>query len=211
MIIAAGSDTTTVTLGWAIALIVNQPRVLKKAREEIDKHVGRDRLVEESDLKNLVYLQAIIKETMRLYPAAPIIFPHESTEDCIVGGYKIRKGTRLMVNLGKIHRDPKVWSEPEEFRPERFLTTHKDLDVYGQSYEYFPFSSGRRICVGIALAFQVLQMSLATLIHAFEFETPNGEPIDMTETPGLVNARANPLEVVMSPRLSHKFYEEGGY
>ena len=116
-----------------------------------------------------------------------------------------------MVNLGKIHRDPKTWSEPEEYRPERFLTTHKDLDVYGQSYEYFPFSSGRRICIGVALAFQVLQMSLATLIQAFELETPNGEPIDMTETPGLVNARANPLEVVMSPRLSHKFYEEGGY
>ncbi|KAJ0747754.1 putative cytochrome P450 [Helianthus annuus] len=145
-IYGAATDTTTATLTWALALLVNQPVVLKKAQQELENHVGRDRNVEESNMNNMVYLQAIIKETMRLYPAAPLSAPHESTEDCIVGGYTIPKGTRLLVNIWKIQHDPQIWTAPFEFRPERFLTSNKEIDVKGRHFELIPFGSGRRIC-----------------------------------------------------------------
>ncbi|KAK3038176.1 LOW QUALITY PROTEIN: hypothetical protein RJ639_029630 [Escallonia herrerae] len=85
-----------------------------------------------------------------------------------IAHYKISKGTRLLVNLWKVHRDPHVWSEPNEFRQERFLTSHKELDVRGQHFELIPFGSGRRVCPGISLALQIVQLVLAHLIHGFE-------------------------------------------
>ncbi|KAK3038180.1 hypothetical protein RJ639_029634, partial [Escallonia herrerae] len=178
-LISAGTDTTMVTMTWALALMLNNPHVLEKAQEELDMHVGRERQVEESDMKNLVYLQAIIKETLRIYPAGPLSLPHESMEECVVGGYNIPKGTRLLVNLWKIHHDPKKWPNPSEFRPERFLTTHKDIDLRGQSFELIPFGSGRRVCPGISLGLRILQLTLASLLHGFEFMKPSTEPIDM--------------------------------
>lgn len=110
-----------------------QPQCVQKAQQELDTHVGRERLVNESDVKNLVYLQAIIKETFRMYPALPLALPHETMEDSTVSGYNIPAGTRLLMNLSKIHRYPDMWSDPDEFQPERFLATgNKDCDVRGQ-------------------------------------------------------------------------------
>ncbi|GKB54853.1 cytochrome P450 CYP82D47-like protein [Tanacetum coccineum] len=200
-IFSAATDTTTVTLTWALALLVNNPHVLSKAQQELENHVGKDRIVEESDLKNLVYLQAIIKETMRLYPPAPLSVPHESTEDCIISGYTVPKETRLLVNIWKIHHDPQIWTDPFEFQPERFLTSKKEIDVKGQHFELIPFGSGRRICLGISFALEALQLILATVIHGFEFQNPSKDQIDMTESPGLTSIKATPLELLVAPRL----------
>ncbi|GJS06202.1 cytochrome P450 CYP82D47-like protein [Tanacetum coccineum] len=207
-IFAAASHTTTVTLTWAIALLVNNPLVLKKAQQELEHHVGRDREVEDSDLKNLVYIQAIIKETLRLYPIAPLSAPHESTEDCMVGGYTVPKGTLLLVNIWNIHHDSQIWTDPFKFEPERFLTSKKELDVKGQHFEFFPFGSGRRMCVGISFALEALQYILASIIHAFELQNPSNEPIDMTESPGFTTPKATPLELLVAPRLSPHLYGE---
>ncbi|TYH17695.1 hypothetical protein ES288_A05G211100v1 [Gossypium darwinii] len=130
--ILAGSDTTTVTLVWCLSLMLNNPRILKKAQEELDTHISKDRFVNEIDIGKLVYIQAIIKETFRMYPPAPLSAPRELNESCSIGGYNIPKGTRLIINLHKIQRDPKKWPEQLKFKPERFLTTHKDVDVKGQ-------------------------------------------------------------------------------
>ncbi|KAK6256672.1 hypothetical protein QUC31_000131 [Theobroma cacao] len=200
-LILAASDTTMVTLTWALSLLLNNRNALKKAQEELDIHVGRDKLVEESDIKKLVYLQAIIKETLRLYPAAPLSVPHESMEDCVVSGYHIPAGTRLLINLYKIHRDPHAWSDPCEFQPERFLTTYKDFDVRGQNFELIPFGSGRRMCPGVSLALQVLELTLANLLQGFELGTPLDEPVDMGEAIGITNLKVSPLEVLITPRL----------
>lgn len=201
-----GTDTTTTTLTWAVALLLNNPRVLKKAQAELDMHVGRQRQVEESDIKNLVYIQAITKETLRLYAPAQLLPPRESTEDCIVGGYHVAAGTRLFVNLWKIHRDPRVWPEPGEFRPERFLTTHNDVDLKGKHFELMPFGSGRRVCPGISFALQVVQFTLASLVHAFEITTQANEHVDMTESFGFTNVKAIPVEVLLTPRLCSELY-----
>ncbi|KAK9280973.1 hypothetical protein L1049_003864 [Liquidambar formosana] len=206
VLLSGAADTTMVTLTWALTLLLNNRHVLKKAQEELDIHVGRERQVEESDLKNLVYLRAILKETLRLYPAAPLL-PRESTEDCTLGGYHVPKGTRVLVNLPKIHRDPRVWLDPCEFRPERFLTMHRDIDVEGQNFELIPFGSGRRMCPGMDLALQVMQLTLASLLHGFEFATITNEPVDMSENPGQTNLKITPLDVLLTPRLSSKYLQ----
>lgn len=206
-ILVAATDSVTVSLIWALSLLLNKPQVLKKAREELDLRVGKERQVEEGDVKNLAYLNAILMETLRLYPAGPLSAPRESMEDCVVAGYHIPAGTRLLANLWKIQRDPSIWSDPDEFRPERFLTIHKDVDVKGHHFELIPFGSGRRICPGISLSLQFMQFTLASFIHGFEFATMSDEPVDMTESIGLTNLKATPLEVLVAPRLSSDLYE----
>nr|POE95704.1 cytochrome p450 cyp82d47 [Quercus suber] len=127
----AATDTTTITLTWALSLLLNNREDLKKAQQELDVQVGRERQVKESDVKNLEYLQAILKETMRLYPAAPLLVSHESLENCSLAGNNLPTGKRLLVNVPKLHQDPSVWVDPTEFQRERFLTTHKSVDVKG--------------------------------------------------------------------------------
>ncbi|XWS21117.1 hypothetical protein CRYUN_Cryun30bG0027900 [Craigia yunnanensis] len=205
--ILAGSDTTTVTLIWALSLLLNNPPTLKKAQKELDIHVGKDRLVQESDISKLVYIQAIVKETLRMYPPAPLSAPRELSESCSVGGYEIPEGTRLIVNLHKIQRDPKIWPEPTEFKPERFLTTHKVVDVRGQHFELMPFGSGRRSCPGTSFALQMLHLTLSNFLHAFKFYTPSNDLIDMSGTVGLTNVKSTPLEALVSPRLASELYE----
>ncbi|KAH9669835.1 Xanthotoxin 5-hydroxylase CYP82C4 [Citrus sinensis] len=182
-------------------------KALCLAQDELNIHVGANRQVNESDIKNLVYLQAILKETMRLYPAAPLLLPHQSMEDCTISGYHVPAGTQLFVNAWKVHHDPKVWKEPCKFLPERFLTTHKDIDLRGQNFELIPFGSGRRICPGISFAFQVMPLILASLLHGFDLATPLDEPVDMEEAKSLTITRATPLKVLLTPRLSASLYD----
>ncbi|XP_043717077.1 demethylepipodophyllotoxin synthase-like [Telopea speciosissima] len=105
-IIIGANDTTLVTLTWALSLLLNNRHVLKKAQEELGMHISKDRKVDESDIIKLEYLQAIVKETLRLYPAAPLSGPHEAMEECTIAGYRVTAGTRIVTNLWKIHRDP---------------------------------------------------------------------------------------------------------
>ncbi|KAJ7950509.1 Cytochrome P450 family protein [Quillaja saponaria] len=186
-LIVAGADTTSVHLTWLLSLLLNNRDSLKRAQEELDRHVGRDRWVEISDLENLTYLHAIAKETLRLYVPGPILIPHVAREDCEVGGYHIAKGTQLIVNAWKLHRDPNIWSDPERFLPERFLTTHAKVDAFGQHFEFLPFGSGRRACPGSA--------------------TPMNQKVDLTsEGLGLTLYKATPLEVFVTPRLPTELY-----
>ncbi|KAJ9186670.1 hypothetical protein P3X46_002216 [Hevea brasiliensis] len=204
-LIAASSDTTTVAITWALSLLLNNQHALSKAQEELDICVGKKRLVNDADISKLVYLQAIVKETLRLYPPAPLI-PRQFTDDCTIGGYHIPKGTALILNFWKIHTDPRVWPNPMEFKPERFLTTHKNIDVKGLNYELIPFGSGRRQCPGVSLGLQMVSLILASILHAFEISTPENAPIDMTESTGLTNMKDTPLEVILSPRLPPHIY-----
>ncbi|XP_042497513.1 xanthotoxin 5-hydroxylase CYP82C4-like [Macadamia integrifolia] len=202
--ILAATDTSAISLSWVLSLLLNQKEVLKKAKEELDFHIGKDRNVEEEDIDNLVYLQAIIKETLHLYPAGPLLVPHEAMEDCILSsGFRVIKGTRVLVNAWKIHRDPRVWTNPLEFQPERFLTRHADVDVRGQSFELIPFGSGRRSCPGLMFALQTRNMTVTCLLHGFNLQTPFDQPVDMTEDTGLTMPKEFPLEVLLSPRLSY--------
>ncbi|MQM14327.1 hypothetical protein Taro_047257 [Colocasia esculenta] len=163
-VIGGGMDTSAATITWALALLLNHRPVHDKVRHELDLHIGTTRNVEEKDIPNLVYLHAVLKETMRLYPFGPFIAPHEATADCQVGGYHVPAGTILLPNVWKLHRDPHLWGpDPEEFRPERFLVGGEGarVDVRAQQFRYLPFGSGRWMCPGINLALPLMQLTLA--------------------------------------------------
>ncbi|WVZ14725.1 hypothetical protein V8G54_012291 [Vigna mungo] len=206
-VISGGTDTSNTILIWAISLILRNPHVLKKAKSELDIQIGKENLVSELDISKLTYLQAIVKETLRLYPPGPLSGPREFTENCTLSGYNIEKGTRLITNLWKIQTDSNVWEDPLEFKPERFLTTHKDVDIRGQHFELLPFGSGRRMCPGVSFGIQMVHFTLASFLHSFEILNPSPDPIDMTETFGLTNNKTTPLDILVKPRLSFTCYE----
>lgn len=126
-LLAGGTESSAVTVEWAIAEILKKPEIFKKATEELDAVIGRHRWVQEKDMPNLPYIRAIAKEAMRLHPVSPMLTPRRTIEDCNVAGYDIPKDTQVLVNAWSIARDPKLWDKPEEFCPERFIGN--DIDV----------------------------------------------------------------------------------
>ncbi|WCJ40678.1 Cytochrome P450 82A3 [Euphorbia peplus] len=206
--IMGGSDSTMVTVIWALANLLNNKKILERCQEELELKVGRDRWVQVADVEKLEYLSAVLKESFRMYPLGPIAIPKEVGEDCYISGYFVPKGTRLFINVWKLHRDPTHWSNPDEFIPERFLNEKSNLDVTGNNYEFLPFGAGRRACPGSNLAMQVLNLSIARLIQGFNMSTPNNEPVDMTEGQNLVMGKESPLEVILTPRLDPKLYDQ---
>nr|GMD91476.1 cytochrome P450 CYP82D47-like [Ipomoea batatas] len=205
-LMAGGADTVTTMLTWALSLMMNHLHVLKMAQEELDRVVGKERRANESDIKNLMYLQAVVKEALRLYPAGPLGAPRIFTKDCTLSEFHIPNGTWLFINIWKIQRDPQVWSSPDEFKPERFINSHKDYYVLGQDFELIPFGVGRRICPGTNFGLQMLHLVLANLLHSFELSNVSNRGIDMTEKAGLTNVKATPLEILIAPRLSAYLY-----
>ncbi|MCE3216365.1 hypothetical protein HAX54_006255 [Datura stramonium] len=199
----AGTETSSVTIEWAMSLLLNHPEVLDKARSEIDNHVGEDRLLDEADLPKLKYLQCIISETLRLYPSAPVLLPRESSEDCKVAGFHIPRGTMLLVNAWAIQRDPLLWEDPESFKPERF----EGAEV--ESWKLLPFGMGRRACPGSGLAQRVVGLALGTLVQCFEWKRVSDEKVDLTEGKGLTMPKAEPLIARCKARdIIHKVLSE---
>lgn len=199
-----GTDTTAVTLEWSLAELINHPTVMEKARKEIDSVIGKDRTVVESDIADLPYLQAIVKETLRLHPPSPFIL-RASTEDCTVAGFDIPSKTQVFTNVWAIGRDPKQWDNPLEFRPERFLRRENQVELRGQHYQLLPFGSGRRRCPGTSLALNVAHTTLAAMIQCFEWkgdQDGGGDgSVDMKEGPSFILSRAQPLICVPKPRF----------
>ncbi|KAK5775427.1 Isoflavone 2'-hydroxylase [Gossypium arboreum] len=193
VILNAGTDTTAITLEWAMSNLLNNPHVLEKARAELDKLVGQEKLVEEADVAKLPYLQNIISETLRLYPAAPLLVPHSASEICSIGGYEIPKDAIVMVNAWAIQRDPKLWDDALSFKPERF---EEGKEMSDQIYKLMPFGLGRRACPGMVLAQHVLGLTLGALIQCFEWERVSEKKIDMTEGQGLTMPKVQPLEAM---------------
>lgn len=197
---AAGTDTTVTVLEWALAELIKNPRTMETLQNEV-REVGRGKgEINEEDLEKMPYLKAVIKEILRLHTPIPLLVPRESTQDTQVLGYDIPSGTRVVINAWAIGRDPLLWENPEQFYPERFLET--SIDYRGLHFELIPFGAGRRGCPGIAFAVAVDELTLAKLVHKFDFGLPNGgkvEELDMAESSGLAIHRKNPLLVVATP------------
>lgn len=202
--LAASMDTAASAVEWTLSELLRSPRVMKKLQKELEDVVGLDRMVEESDLDKLEYLNLVIKETFRLHPVAPLLLPHYAMEDCTVDGYDIPKESRVIVNVYAIGRDPNVWSDPEKFLPERFMGS--DIDVRGQHFQLLPFGSGRRGCPGMQLGLIQVRLIVSQLMHCFDWQLPDNmmpKELDMTEEFGLVVARANHLIAIPSLRLQN--------
>ncbi|XLT92849.1 hypothetical protein HN873_014511 [Arachis hypogaea] len=192
VMLLAGTDTSSVTLEWAMSNLLNHPEIIKKARKEIDTQIGQDRIVDESDITNtrLPYLQNIVNETFRLHPAAPLLVPHYSSEDCTLEGYKVPQNTIVLVNAWAIHRDPKVWSDDStQFKPERF-------EKEGEANNLLTFGMGRRACPGANLAQRTVTLTLGLLIQCFQWKRITSQKIDMTEDKGLTMPKKIPLETM---------------
>ncbi|OEL20514.1 Isoflavone 2'-hydroxylase [Dichanthelium oligosanthes] len=196
---SAGTETTATAAEWAMSLLLNHPEVLKRAQAEIDASVGTSRLLSAADVPGLGYLQCVVTEALRLYPAVPLLVPHESAADCAVGGHHVPRGTMLLVNAYAIHRDPAAWADPAAFRPERFEAGGAAGAT--EAALMIPFGMGRRKCPGESLALRTLGLVLGTLIHCFDWDTVGGAEVDMAEgAGGLMLPRAAPLEAMCRPR-----------
>ncbi|KAF8051425.1 hypothetical protein N665_1727s0010 [Sinapis alba] len=199
VMIIAGTDTSGGTLEWAMANLLNHPEVLQKARTEIDELIGSDRLIEEQDIAKLPYLQNIMSETLRLYPVVPMLLPHMASEDCMVAGYDVPRGTMVLVNAWAIHRDPNTWEDAEKFKPERF-------EKEGEDKKMLSFGMGRRACPGSGLAQRLVTLALGSLVQCFDWERAEEKYVDMTEAEkGTIMRKATPLKAMCRARpIVHK-------
>ncbi|KAL3613442.1 hypothetical protein CASFOL_042705 [Castilleja foliolosa] len=201
-LLIAGMDTSSTAVEWALSELFRHPQIMKKLQKELEFVVGLDHMVEEHQLHTLEYLDAVVKESLRLHPVAPLLLPHESMEDCVIDGFHIPRKSRILVNTWAIGRDPNVWPDPETFLPERFIESH--IDLRGQDFRLLPFGSGRRGCPGLQLGLTVVKMLVAQLVHCFDWELPNGmlpSDLDMSEHFGLVTARMEHLMAIPTYRL----------
>ncbi|KAG2666225.1 hypothetical protein I3760_15G046800 [Carya illinoinensis] len=196
VMLTAGTDSSAGTMEWVLSLLLNNPESLVKAQAEIHNHIGQNRLLDESDLTELPYLRSIINETLRMYPPAPLL-PHESSEECTVGGFHVPCGTMLMVNAWGIQNDPKIWAEPRKFKPERFQGLEGERKFDGMVL--LPFGAGRRGCPGEGLAMRMVGLALGSLIQCFEWKRIGEEMVDMTEGAGLTVPKAQPLLAMYKP------------
>ncbi|CAN6313406.1 unnamed protein product [Urochloa humidicola] len=197
---SAGSDTSAATVEWAMAELLQNPSSMEKAREELAQVIGSKQEVEEPDIGQLKYLQAIVKETFRLHPPAPLLLPRQAETATKIGDYTVPRGARVLVNVWGIGQDPELWAEPEKFMPERFL--EKEVDFRGKDFELLPFGSGRRICPGMPLADRMVHLMLATLLHRFEWRLPadvGNKGVDMSENFGTILVLATPLQAIAKP------------
>ncbi|XP_060196859.1 5-OH-xanthotoxin synthase-like [Lycium barbarum] len=201
-IFIAGTDTSAAVLVWAMtALIKEEASVMRKLQEGIRELVGKKGRVDEDDIQNLPYLKAVIKETLRLYPPAPLLVPRETIEKCSIDGYEIKPNTLVFFNAWAIGRDLECWENPDDFIPERFCDVKNDdiIDYKSVEFEMIPFGGGRRGCPGSSLGVATVELALANLLYAFDWELPSGmvkEDIDTDTLPGLTMHKKNPLCLV---------------
>ncbi|XP_075520494.1 cytochrome P450 98A2-like [Primulina tabacum] len=205
--ITAGMDTTAISVEWAMAELIKNPRIQQKVQDEIDCVIGHERVMNEMDFSNLPYLQCVAKEALRLHPPTPLMLPHRANANVKIGGYDIPKGSNVHVNVWAVARDPKVWKNSLEFWPERFL--EEDVDMKGHDFRLLPFGAGRRVCPGAQLGINLVTSMIGHLMHHFSWAPRNGssiEEINMEENPGLVTYMRTPLEAVPTPRLLPQLY-----
>uniref|UniRef100_A0A1W7HBS3 Cytochrome P450 n=1 Tax=Scoparia dulcis TaxID=107240 RepID=A0A1W7HBS3_SCODU len=206
-LLTGGTDTSAALVEWAVHELVKNPYIINKAKEELNRVVGRNRWAEDNDFPKLSYLEAIIAETLRLHPPGTILAPHYAMEDCNVAGYDVAKGTSVLVNIWSLGRDPNSWDEPEKFSPERF--EGKEIDISGGNFALLPFGSGRRKCPGYKLGLKFTRSMLANLLHGFDWKLPDGmkpEDVCLEEQYGLIVHPKVPLALIMEPTLPTHLY-----
>ncbi|KAG9455270.1 hypothetical protein H6P81_008174 [Aristolochia fimbriata] len=211
----AGTDTTSTTLQWIMANVVKNPQIQDKIVEEIERVLSERReedkdpaelIIGEEDLQKMKYLKAVVLETLRRYPPAHFVLPHCATKDAQIGGYDIPRNAMINFGVLQMGLDEKMWEDPLEFKPERFLQQKEELDFTGSDeIKIMPFGVGRRICPGLALGMLHLQFTVANLVREFEWKTKEGEEVDLTGKGEFTTLMKNPLRAVVVPRRKTKY------
>ncbi|CAN6927653.1 unnamed protein product [Brassica oleracea] len=201
-LLLGGTDTSAQTTQWIMAELINHPEILKTLREEIESVVGKTRLVQETDLSNLPYLQAVVKEGLRLHPHSPILV-RTATGGCKIGEFYIPQNTTMIINSYAVMRDPDSWEEPDEFQPERFMVSPskgKEEMREQLALNYLPFGSGRRGCPGTNLGYIFIGVAVGTMVQCFEWNV-NGNNVNMEETGDMTLRMAHPLKCTLVARV----------
>ncbi|KAJ3680028.1 hypothetical protein LUZ60_016306 [Juncus effusus] len=201
-IFIAGIDTTASTMEWAMAELIRHPKTMKTAQGELRRNIRGDKEhLNEKEIMNLPYVSGVIKETLRLHPPLPFLVPHKALKSCTLLNYHVPQDTQIFVNVWAIARDPNMWEEPDEFKPERFLKENAP-DFKGQHYEFLPFGSGRRKCPAVPLISRLLPLVIGSLLYHFDWKLPDGmvpEEMDMSERMTISLRKAVPLNVMAVP------------
>lgn len=182
----AASDTIVISLTAFTAAMTISPAVQRKAQDELDRVVGPDRLPTFEDRKNLPYINALVKETLRWWPIAPLGFPHTATEDIEYHGLHIPKNATILPAVWSFLHDPAVYADPSSFNPDRFLPPRNEPDPAGEIFGY-----GRRICPGRFFADAGLYLNIARSLAVFSIRKAVGEDgveieVDVRPTPGIL-------------------------
>jgi cytochrome P450 len=214
---AAGTDTTTTAMEWAMAELITHPRAMRRAQDEVRAAAAGSTGggVNEDHVAQLDYLKAVVKETLRLHAPVPLLVPREPAADAEILGFHVPARTRVLVNAWAIGRDPATWERAEEFVPERFLdggAAATGVDFRGQHFELLPFGAGRRVCPGLGFAEASAEMALASLLYHFDWEAAGGQgsrsrsregtptpSLDMTEVNGLAVHIKSGLPLLAKP------------
>ncbi|KAL9349531.1 hypothetical protein Peur_056786 [Populus x canadensis] len=194
-----GTDTVALLLEWIMARMVVHPEIQAKVQEELDTCIGSHREVQDSDIPNLPYLRAIVKEVLRLHPPGPLLsWARLAIHDVHVDKTLIPAGTTVMVNMWAITHDPSIWRDPWSFNPDRFI--EEDVLIMGSDLRLAPFGAGRRVCPGKALGLATVHLWLARLLH--EYRWLPAEPVDLSECLRLSLEMKRPLECHVVQRRS---------
>ncbi|KAL9298924.1 putative cytochrome P450 [Arabidopsis thaliana] len=193
-IFIGATDTSVQTTQWTMAEILNNPNVLERLRKDIDSVVGKTRLIQETDLPNLPYLQAVVKEGLRLHPPGPLLV-RTFQERCKIKGFYIPEKTTLVINAYAVMRDPDSWEDPDEFKPERFLSSSSGQeDEKEKPFKYLPFGGGRRGCPGGNLAYIFVGTAIGVMVQCFDWKI-KGDKVNMEETfEGMNLSMVHPLK-----------------
>ncbi|XP_075391590.1 cytochrome P450 1A2 [Tenrec ecaudatus] len=184
-IFGAGFDTVTTAISWSLLYLVTKPEIQKKIQKELDAVIGQTRKPRLSDRPQLPYTEAFILELFRHTTFVPFTIPHSTTKDTTLNGFYIPKERCIFVNQWQVNHDPKVWGDPFEFRPERFLTDQGSAIDKTMSEKVLLFGMGKRRCIGEVLAKWEIFLFLATLLQRMEFSAPPGVTVDLTPIYGL--------------------------
>ncbi|XP_076351938.1 cytochrome P450 3A19-like isoform X2 [Tachypleus tridentatus] len=161
----AGYETTSTALAFTTHILVNRQDVQEKIREEINDVIGQDGVLDYNTVNKLQYLDQVFSESLRLYPPIITFINRVSDEDYQLGDFKIPKDTTIQVPVWYFHHDPEIWSEPYEFKPERFLPENKK-DIHPMAYQ--AFGSGPRNCVGMRMGQLHAKLALARILRGYK-------------------------------------------
>ncbi|KAM3201001.1 Cytochrome 77A2 [Capsicum annuum] len=197
-----GTDTTATALEWAIGRLIENPSIQNKMYEEIKTIVG-DKKVDENDIERMPYLNAVVKELLRKHPPTYFTLTHTVTEPVKLGGYDIPMDANVEFYVHGISHDPNIWSDPDKFDPDRFLSGHEDADITGvKGVKMMPFGVGRRICPGLGMATVHVNLMLARMVQEFEWSVyPENSKVEFSEKLEFTVVMKNPLRAKIKPRM----------